>query len=388
MKKVLYFVPQFPGLTETFIEREVSKLVGHNKLDVTVFSLEKGLGETNAGVEAKTVYRRLSVVDVPAVLLFAVKHAGALVRSFGLAPRVWQFAKAVGYAKLFTEYGPNHIHAHFLSEPSTLVMIAANILNVPYSISAHARDVFVDGELVAKKVESAKFIAVCNKKALDGVAAEIGGLRLNVVLVHHGIDTAQTYFAGDVGQKASPPMVFVGSRLVEKKGIEYAIEAAKLLKDKGLAFELHIVGPGPLYQKLADTIKSLGVGDVVFIHGEGKGLPHAQVREFFKKAAIFVHSSVESVDGDTDGIPNFVAEAALAKLPIVTTHVGSITELIDDTSGILVEQKDSAALANAIETLLGNANLRNRLGDVAYQKAVELFDLEKNVGELEKLFLS
>ncbi|KKU30722.1 MAG: hypothetical protein UX44_C0014G0002 [candidate division WWE3 bacterium GW2011_GWA1_46_21] len=124
MKKVLYFVPQFPGLTETFIEREVSKLVGHNKLDVTVFSLEKGLGETNAGVEAKTVYRRLSVVDVPAVLLFAIKHAGALVRGFGLAPRVWQFAKAVGYAKLFTEYGPNHIHAHFCTRGTFLLTVS------------------------------------------------------------------------------------------------------------------------------------------------------------------------------------------------------------------------------------------------------------------------
>src|SRR3989338_5289959 len=188
-------------------------------------------------------------------------------------------------------------------------------------------------------------------------------------------------------EKPKRPVIFVGSRLVEKKGLNTVIEASKILKDKGIDHEIHIVGPGPLYEKLVEYCKKLNVTDTVFIPGEGKGLPFTQNVQYFKIADIFAHPSIKGKDGDIDGVPTYIIEAALAKLPIITTNVGSISDLIDETTGVIIPENDSETLAKEIERLIKNPELRQTLGLRAYEKAEGLFNLEKNTLTLENLFL-
>ncbi|MBI2620870.1 glycosyltransferase family 4 protein [candidate division WWE3 bacterium] len=394
MKRILFFVPKFPNLTETFIEREISKLIERGNVGLTVFSLEKGDGVVGRDVEAKTVYRRLEIYDAFGIALFFLTRVPVAVGALQLVlgddrvsflRRLWLYIKGIGYAMLFDKYSPSHIHAHFLSDPSTIVMVAAKILQVPFSVSAHARDVFVTGSLVEMKAKEARFITVCNRRAWVAVQSLAGRASSKVLLNYHGIDRGDGYY-GERSTKNTRPFVFVGSRLVEKKGIEYAIEAAKLLKDGKIDIDLHIVGPGPFYERLTKYVKRLGLEDRVFIHGGGKGLPHEQVKEFFRKADVFVHPSIETEKGDVDGIPTFVAEAAMAKLPIITTDAGSITDLIDASCGILVSQKNSKEIASAIEKVLSDGALAQRLGESAYQKACKMFDLDVNIARLESLF--
>ncbi len=272
-------------------------------------------------------------------------------------------------------------------------MVASIVLHIPFSISAHAKDVFVEGTLLPEKVAHAKFISICNGYAWRK-CVEIAGLDVNnpdavknIYKIYHGLDSKKLLAGEPKMKKPERPMIFLGSRLVEKKGIKYAIEASKLLKERDVAHELHIVGPGPLYAELVKQVKEAKLENNVFIPGDGKGLPNAEIMEYFKVADIFIHPSIETGEGDVDGVPTFVIEAALAGLPIVTTKAGSITDLIDEDDGVFVPQKNSYELATAIEKLIYDPEKRKALGEAAKKRAEEMFNIERNVGALEKLFL-
>lgn len=401
-KRILYFVPEFPRLTETFIEREISKLVEFGNLDIRVFSLQKASGAMSEAVSKITEYKRLDFVSILTSLFYIFTNYKGVAEAFKIVKmdmtkpfykRIYLFLKALGYAKFFEKYKPDHIHVHFLSDPSTIALVASKVLSVPFSISAHARDVFVDGTLIKQKVENATFVSICNgyawKKCIELAGLDISSevTSKKVLKIYHGLDADKLFFGEPKMKKPPHPLIFVGSRLVEKKGLKFAIEAAKLLKDRGIAYEMYIVGPGPMYAELVEMVKRLGLENNVFIPGEGRGIPNAEVMEYFKVADIFAHPSIETGNGDVDGIPTYVIEAALAKLPIVTTKAGAMTDLINEENGVLIPQKDSYELANALEKLIYDSELRKKLGENVYKKAREMFDINKNVGALEKLFL-
>ena len=405
-KKVLIFVPEFPRLTETFIQREVSKLIELGNLDITVFSLKKASGKLFDNVKDHVVYGRLDLFSFIAGFfnflfgdLKGLKKAYSLLISsdsgdnmdYGFFGRVSLFLKSVGYAYLFSKEKPDHIHANFMSWPSTMAMVAAELLEVPYSISAHAKDVMVEGEFFAPKVKTAEFISICNKFAYASCVEQSGKEDPeNVLLQYHGIDPKKAFDVEISVEKPDKAVLFNGgSRLVEKKGQKYLIEAVGILKDKGYDFELHIAGPGPLYEDLVSQIEDKGLEDCVFIHGEGKGVPFETVVSYLKIADVVVQSNINLGSGDADGVPTFVIESALMGKPIVSTDAGSITDLIKDgETGVVVSQKDPEALAKGVEKLLNDRKLAVELGTKAKEKAEQMFDLEKNVKELESLILS
>ena len=143
-----------------------------------------------------------------------------------------------------------------------------------------------------------------------------------------------------------------------------------------------------MYKEFKDTILDQGLENNVYIHGEGKGTPFEEVKEFYKTADIFVFPAIETLEGDADGVPTVVIEAAVAKLPIITTDAGGITDLVDDgVTGLLVPQKDAQALASAIEKLIYDKSLGKRLAEAAHKKVQTMFDLDKNVEKLEELLL-
>lgn len=396
-KKVLYFIPEFPKLTETFIHREVDKLAQSDQINLRVHSMKRASGAISERVEKITSYQRLNVI----IFIFAFIHytltrfdrvraAFNILKSDGKGffKSVVLLFKSIGYAKIFERYHPDHIHAHFLSWPSSVVLVASKILNVPFSISAHARDVFVEGELISQKAKEAKFIAVCNNAAWERAASLAGDAnRTKILKIYHGVD--ESMLRNGVSQRAKPdrPLIFSVARLTEKKGLNYLIDASKILRDRGVNHEVHIIGPGPLYDQLTAQIKELGLENYVYIEGEGRGLSFDEVREFYKVADIFVLPSIETEDGDSDGVPTVVIEAALSNIAIVTTSAGSISDLITEENGYIVPQKDAFRLATAMEQLIYHEGVRHELGKKAHDKAEEMFNLDKNVGELEKMFL-
>ncbi len=402
-KKVLIFVPEFPRLTETFIQREISKLIELGNLDIVVFSIKKASGELYPNVKEHVAYARLDLLSL--ILGWFYIFFTSPIKIFSLyleflrmndrgkksfVGKTFFYCKSIGYAYLFSKEAPDHIHAHFMSWPSTVAMISSDLLNIPYSISAHALDVTVDGEYFVQKAKSAEFISICNKFAYKYFLDHIEDIDYsNVLLQYHGVDLRRASENLKAVDKNAKFLIFNGgSRLVEKKGQEYLIKAADILKKEGVDFELHIAGPGPLYDDLMSLIKELDLSDRVFIHGEGKGVPFSSVLAYLNAADLVVQSNVNLESGDADGIPTFVIESALAGKPIVTTDAGSMTDLIiDDQTGALVPQRDSESLAVAIKAFLQEPEKAQEMAQAAKEKALLMFDLQKNASELEGLLL-
>jgi glycosyltransferase involved in cell wall biosynthesis len=409
-KKALIFIPEFPVLTETFIEREVSKLSERGNIDVVVFSILKGKGSISSELEDKIIYSRPGVIDILESTFFVIPKFGKIKDTFtkfmslkntGASPDVnvgqnsfgkkfYVFLKSVLYAHKFSKLNPDIILAHFLSEPSTIAMIVADILEVPYIISAHAKDITVTSEYVEEKVKTAKYITICNKNAYLSVLSWANKLgKDNVVLAYHGVDIYKiSQVPENTNLYVKQPYVLSVGRLVEKKGLIYLLDAIKILQNRGIPINSAIIGSGPLYEVLVEKIKELGLSEKVKIIGENKGLPNEETLSYYKSADFLVFPSIQTEEGDVDGIANVLFEAGAFKLPVIATDAGSTNELIiDNVTGLVCKQKDPTCLANKIEELLNNKEKAKILGENLYNKVKEDFSLDKNIEKLEQMLL-
>jgi len=409
-KRILVFIPEFSVLTETFIERELAKLAERGSIDLTVFSLARGKGVISEVLKNKVVYDRISIRDIfisfpyifsnlprlRKIFLDSKKslerledngHDNTKISSLKL---FYLFFKSILYSLKFSEHKPDFILAHFLSSPSTIVMYASEILQAPYGISAHAKDIMVTGEFIREKVQTSKFITICNKNAYEYVLEKAKGLNTsNIFLKYHGIDVPEIIERFENRDfKPEKPLILAIGRLVEKKGLVYLIESADILKSRGLDFEVAIIGSGPLYENLIEEINSRGLQDKVKIIGENMGLSNEETLLYLKSARLFAFPSIETGEGDVDGVANVLMEAGAFKVPVVSTDAGGVGEIIlDGNTGLVVEQRDSVALAEKIEYLLKNEEESKRLGENLHNKVLEKFDLNTNIIELENLLL-
>ncbi len=181
--------------------------------------------------------------------------------------------------------------------------------------------------------------------------------------------------------RPSPVEILVVGRLVEKKGIEYALQAfarSSLLRQQA---RLMVVGDGPLRDRLATIIRDEGLHDVVQLLGRR---PHHEVLARMERAQVVLVPSVTARSGDTEGVPNVLKEANARGVPVVGTRHGGITEIIEEgKTGLLVPERDAVALATAIERLIERPQLRARLGDAARDKMKREFDESRRIDVLE-----
>ncbi len=406
-KKILVVVPEFPRLTETFIERDISQLATYEDLDVKVFSLKRASGFLSANLEDKVIYQRLTYNDVffgflKFFLGKPIKTLG-LLRSFftpdafddaSFSHRFVLLSKGVAYTAVIQKLNVDELHLHFLSEFSTVAMVPAVYLDMPFSLNVHAKDVLFNPSLPVMKIQRAKFTAVCNKNAYARCCEMAGSYAEKVHLIYHGLDESRLATKNSYLVKPARPLIFLNvSRFVEKKGLIYMLEAAKILVKRGIDFEVAIVGANDssvqvnMYEQHLSQIKEKGLTDIVKIYGEGKGVAFEEVTQFYKIADIFVSTSISENTGDADGVPNALIEAALSKLPIIATDAGSIRDFLDSTNSLEIPQRSSEAIADAIEKLIADVSLREELGKKAYFDAKEKFSSAKNVLLLHKLLL-
>lgn len=404
--KLLVFVPTFPVFTETFIERELAKLVARENLDVTVLALKNGTASITETLKPCVTYKELKLLTFFEVvtksflvyLAMLPKLAGAyklLQDSTSVSPKS-AFAKifllfrvCAFYAPLIKTFTPDFILVQFFSEMSTVAMLVAYFLNIPYAISAHARDVFEFGEYATSKVKTAKFISICNKKALESCILQSGVANpKNVILRYHGIDFAK--YPETLFEPTKPLKLLTIARYTEKKGHRYLLEACNMLKAQGVDFTLELIGGGgELYAETKELVSQLGLTTQVHFVNDGKEISFEETLPYFKSAQIYVFPSIVSAAGDSDGIANVLVEAALFKLPVVATNAGSTTELIEHgVTGLVVAQKDPKALAEAIMQLATKPAVRESLATQNYLKAKKMFDLDKNIADLEKMIQS
>ncbi len=405
-KKVLVFIPEFPVLTETFIERELAKLVERDNVDLIVFSIKKGNGFLSDNLESRVFYGRLTKYDISKSIFYMLSHPIKTIDLLLFLKRdkyksgsekssqsiFYLLLKSFGYAQKIVKFKPDIILSHFLSSPSTIIMCVSKITNIPYGVSAHAKDVTVNSEYALEKVKTAKFITICNKNAYDYLMKLTGESNVGkIVLSYHGVDVKKIEKSIDStnSRKNTKPLILSIGRFVEKKGLLYLIEASKILKERRLEHLVQIIGSGPMYENLKRHIEELGVEDTVEILGNNKGFSNKETLTYLSMSDIYVFPSIQTDEGDVDGIANVLLEAGIFSIPVVSTDSGSTCELIKNgVTGIVVKQKDSKELANSIEILLNNSGLRKMVGDNLHLEVLNRFELDKRIVDLESLLVA
>src|SRR5437870_5234494 len=200
--------------------------------------------------------------------------------------------------------------------------------------------------------------------------------------VYNGLNLAEF---GRTDFSAAPQMVVAVGRLIPKKGFADLIRACGLLAERGKSFQCEIIGDGPLQNEFGAQIKELNLQDRVALPG---AKPQREVRQRLAAANIFVLPSVVDPEGGMDNLPTVIMEAMATGLPVVSTKIGGIPEMVvESETGFLVEPGDAVALANAIENLISDPALTQKMGRAGYERAQRLFSIERNVRELCVLLL-
>jgi len=399
--RLAYVIGTYPNLTTTFIDREVKSLREQNA-SPTIISIRRPSGPLSRDQEElhKLVtyllpvgIGRLMAAHLHFALWRPARYFGTLLYLLGRPHpgshtrlrTFLHFAEGVVAARVLDNVGCNHVHAHFADRAATVALVASRLLGVPYSVTAHANDIYVKPVLLAEKIAGAVFTATCtafNKTYLEGLLGDEA--RRKIHCIYHGLDMRKYQPTARV--PARRPILLSVGQLKEKKGFSCLVKACQILRESGADFECWIVGEGPLRGALTRQIDELGLSEIVHLKGS---LPHEDVVECYRRASMFVLPCVVGGDGDRDGIPNVILEAMAMQLPVVSTRHSGIPEAIENgVSGLLVPPGDDVALAGAIGRLLANPADTNRLGKAGRLSVTERFSVDSNVNLLLQLFLA
>jgi glycosyltransferase involved in cell wall biosynthesis len=301
------------------------------------------------------------------------RHADAFLR----APWV---ARSV-----LTSRGSPHVHAHFALRATELAVAVAGLTGGTYSFTAHAYDIYREPSGLEAKIRGARFVVTCtrvNAEYLRGLCPDVPPDRIR--LVYHGVEAEPQADAPSRPAEPGPPLVLTAGRLVEKKGFDVFIEASAALVRRGVTFRAAIVGDGPLRKRLAAQIEAGGLGGHIQLLGWQS---YRDLVALYREAAVFALPSRIAGDGDRDGIPNVLVEALRYRVPVVSTAVSAIPEVVrNGETGWLVPPDDPAALAEALATALGDPASARVLASAGQEFVAREFDPARNASRLLAMF--
>ncbi len=422
--RIGYVLKGFPRRSEAFITNEI-KILEQMGLQLHLFSAFRGDSDSTSP-HAKPVPSPLTYLPedrentdsgfVPWLIANLPRYCSSHVSLFRTVPRrylytAWQawtlslrcrktffswpkkvfykdFLRAGAIADSVLEAGNiRHLHAHFCHGATTMAMFASMLADVSFSFTAHAKDIYLPklnpGDLLQMKLRRAKFVVTCtgaNHQHLQEVSSE--GAPIHTI--YHGVDTV--CFAPSVNQHApAVPTILSVGRFVEKKGFPFLIEACRIIRDHGIPFHCRIVGEADEQTNLVqDLIRRYGLEREVSI---GPGVTQEALRTIYHEATVFVLPCHVVDNGDRDGIPNVLAEAMASGIPVISTSVSGIPEIIEDRrNGLLVAPRDPAALAKAIEELLVDSRFRASLAQAGRETMCRIFDSGQTTKQLFDLF--
>lgn len=385
-------VKTWPKLSETFILEEVLGLqrVG---VPLRLYALEPPADDIRHAAVAQV---RAPLAMVPPLrprhaLAYAWRHlrlaaAAPLryARSLATARRdatVAAFLRGGWLAVQLQRDGVSHLHAHFIALPADVAAAASALGGVPFSISAHAKDIYTSApQDLKRRLRAARFTVTCtefNRRSLAVLAPDAAVHRM-----YHGIDQDAFHPAQRLPPGPVPLLLAVG-RLRAKKGFDVLIETCRLLRQRGLRFDCQIVGYGEEQARLQALINAAGLGGVVKLAGK---LSREQLIARYAQASVFVQPSRITANGDRDGIPNVLLEAMAMGLPVVATRVSGIPEVVRHLhTGLLVAPDAPGPLADAITLLLEQPATAAQLGVRARRRVIDAFDNDTNLQQLTRL---
>ena len=393
-KKIVYIIGRYPLLTTTFIDREIMKLKQWG-VDLTIFSIRQPPESSplsNFQIELKQQVKYLLPVKILQLIFsqiyFSVLHPrkffGTLVYlltrehpNFNARLKtILHFGEGVYFAYLLRDQKVDEVHAHFLDRAALLALVAKRLLEIPYSLSIHAgADIYVNPTLIFEKLQEARQAVTCTHYNWTHLKSLIGSdLAQKITVVPHGLNPQQ--FAPDQNLRDENLLLAVG-QLKMRKGFFELIEACKTLRDQNIDFKCEIIGGGSLFGSLEEKIKAYSLEDHVSLTG---ALPNEEVLERFKKATLFVMPCKVSENGDVDGIPNVLLESMAMTVPVISTRISAIPELISDQeNGLLVNPNSHDELVQAIVSLINSPEKRAQLGKAGRKKVLADFNIDTNI---------
>jgi len=400
-------ISMFPELHETFILRELVALERRG-VDFDIFSLQYPrdpitIEEAIRLSETRTTYSPLiSLATVGAFARALLRHPVRTVRAMGrvvlhgrdrprdIVKNLAILPIALHFGELGRARGIAHWHGHWANVPTTACWYLGEIHGTPWSAAIHGEDIFSPNRFLRHKLDEAAFCVVCSGFFCRHLKNELGLVDPDRVhLNYHGLDPrvlARATLgprAGGGGDQQTVRIVSIG-RLVPTKGHDTVIRALARLVANGVDASLEIVGSGPLEASLRQEAETAGITDRVHLRG---ALAFADVLETLEAADMFCLAPRLLPGHPPDGIPNVIAEAMALGVPVVTTRVSAIPELVEDgVTGRLVEVDDDAALADALGDLADDRVAAARIADAARTKVGMLFDQDRNIDELIALF--
>jgi glycosyltransferase involved in cell wall biosynthesis len=283
--------------------------------------------------------------------------------------------------------GIDHLHAHFAHDPTLIAYLVHRIIGMPFSFTAHARDLYqVPAEVLTDRIRQASAVVTCCRANLEYLNQIAPSEQSKFSLVYHGVNLEDFQ---PVRNRFAPvlkhPLILSVGRLVEKKGFRDLLEALLIVKRRGENFQCAIYGNGPLCQQLKEWIDEHGMADQVILKGDRS---QQELISVYQNATIFILTPVQTEDGDRDGIPNVLVEAMSVGLPVITTSVAGIPELVENNqNGLLYQSHDVEGISSGIIELLHNADKRRQLGGAGSKKVREHFDVAQAAKQLRTLFI-
>ena len=279
-----------------------------------------------------------------------------------------------------------HLHAHFCHGSTTMVMFASMLTGLPFSFTAHAKDLYLPklnpGDLLQIKLRRAKFVVTCtgtNKQYLEEACPD----GAPVHTIYHGVDTGR-FQPAPRHHQGIPEILSVG-RFVEKKGFPVLVDACRIVRDHGHRFHCRILGePDEQIEVVQNLIRRFSLEQYVSIL---PGVSQDRLSAVYQTATLFALPCQVVGNGDRDGIPNVLAEAMASAIPVISTAVSGIPELIEHRrNGLLVPPRDAEALAKAMEELMQDPRLRDTLALAGRESVCRMFDSGVTTARLFQLF--
>jgi glycosyltransferase involved in cell wall biosynthesis len=381
-------VKTYPKLSETFILEEILGLerlgqplrlyalsrptdaVSHPAVQRVQASVTY-LPDAGHPEHGRTALRHLRLLAAAPLRYLHTLRAAARRGRAGLR----DFVRAGWFAGQLQDDGVTHLHTHFISTPADVAELMSALSGRPFSISAHAKDIYLsDAADLRRKMAAARFTVTCTEFNCSTLRTLAPGAAVH--RMYHGID-AGIFNPACRHPVGLVPLVLSVGRLREKKGLDTLVDACRLLHGRGVPFRCEIVGYGEEHDRLAAKIEADGLTDHVRLTGK---LTRDHVIDRYARAAVYVQPSRVAADGDRDGIPNVLLEAMAVGVPVVATRVSGIPELVQHRrNGLLVEADDAAALADAIEQLIDAPALGAELATAARTTVTEHFDNDRNL---------
>jgi glycosyltransferase involved in cell wall biosynthesis len=418
------------GTGEAFLVPEVRELLRRGcELRVVPRSPSREIVHHDAAALGEMcVARRLWAPDVllaaAAEMLLhpvrALRALGLLFRSRSLVTlgkNLAVFPKGLWLARLARRWRADHIHAHWISTPATMAMIAGTLTGVPWSSTAHRSDIALDN-LLGPKMARARFVRFISESGVR-MAASLGAVppEGKAAVIHVGVELpAACGFAmpgchwhrasaepctgkmpvapmagpceAASGQKSLAATVndsdwnlLCPANLYPVKGHRYLIAAMASLRDRGVRCILHLAGRGELWADLETMVRRFDLADRVRLLGQ---VPHDEILAAYAEGRyqMVVLPSVDLGNNLHEGIPVCLMEAMAHGIPVVATCTGGIPELLGDGAGIMVPDRDPAALADAMARIITDPALRERLAAEGRRRIEQSFSVETVVAEL------